>query len=76
MFGGWAFERRQVDLEDVAAAIEEAAVDDEIAVGIDDPGTDRCVGQQPPQHRAGGFGIDGEIEAAELVGVGRVGRSA
>ena len=53
-------EGRQVGLHDVAARIEEAAVDDQVAVLVDDARAHRGVGEEPLQHRARGFGIDRE----------------
>jgi hypothetical protein len=65
--------RWKIRLDDVAAAIEKPAVDDEIAFRVDNPSTDSRVGKQAAQHGAGGFGIDRKIKAAELVGVRCIG---
>ena len=67
---GLAVGRRQVGLDDVAARIEEAAVDDEVAVLVDDPCPDGRVGEQALQHRSGCFRVDREVQARHLLGVG------
>jgi len=67
----FAVERRQVRLHDVAARIEEAAVDNQVAVLVDDAGAHRGVGEQALQHGAGSFRVDGKVEARHLVGVGQ-----